>query len=590
MPTENEKQSLGGKSKRWLYGFINVLRGKTTEKDVDQLVEYADLADATADKADRNHTHSMGDISDGQQKLDEKASLTHTHHIEDVADLGDTLNAKAPLASPAFTGAPTVPTPGDGANNDQVATTAFVKNQNYAPIESPALSGIPTAPTPATANSSNQIATTAYVKSQKYVTNIDIDANLAGKSDLGHGHTQGEIGGLSTDLAKKANSADLKAMAKVDDAPTDGATYGRSKGRWVSVEQSAGSSSRMIGQATPYFGAVANKSAFEPDYLYADGRAVSRTAYPELFAVYGTIYGAGNGSTTFNIPDLRGVFVRGKDEGRGLDPSRNLATLQGDAMRNFPGISGSNAYNDLITPTGPFYHLGTTHVVAQSGNNYPHDIGFDPAQVVPTAHENRPVNLACHWFIVAQSQAIASSSDFSAAVRAVNASMGSVRDSLRTEMSPFMKDEILLVREEYPSGTNGGSFAAGAWRTRNLNTLSFNTMQDATFNPNSAVVTLQKGKYLVEGVAIAFCCGCNEASIHDSIRNSTLFSGINGWSHSTTPTTDRAMVRGLVDVASTANLSLQHRCTVTRNTDGLGRANSYGTPEVYAEMCIRRLK
>lgn len=45
--------------------------------------------------------------------------------------------------------------------------------------------------------------------------------------------------------------------------------------------------------------------------LVCNGGAVSRTAYAELFAVLGTKYGAGDGSTTFNLPDLRGRFVRG---------------------------------------------------------------------------------------------------------------------------------------------------------------------------------------------------------------------------------------------------------------------------------------
>ncbi len=63
-------------------------------------------------------------------------------------------------------------------------------------------------------------------------------------------------------------------------------------------------------------------------YLICNGAAVSRTTYAGLFAVLGGYYGAGNGSTTFNIPDLRGLFVRGKDNGRGLDPNRLLGSYQ----------------------------------------------------------------------------------------------------------------------------------------------------------------------------------------------------------------------------------------------------------------------
>jgi microcystin-dependent protein len=46
-------------------------------------------------------------------------------------------------------------------------------------------------------------------------------------------------------------------------------------------------------------------------WFQCDGAAISRTSYPELFAAIGTVYGTGDGSTTFNLPDLRGQFVRG---------------------------------------------------------------------------------------------------------------------------------------------------------------------------------------------------------------------------------------------------------------------------------------
>jgi len=66
------------------------------------------------------------------------------------------------------------------------------------------------------------------------------------------------------------------------------------------------------------------------DYLECNGAAVSRTTYSALFAVVGTAYGAGNGSSTFNIPDLRGEFIRGFDNGRGVDSGRSIATAQSD--------------------------------------------------------------------------------------------------------------------------------------------------------------------------------------------------------------------------------------------------------------------
>ena len=63
-------------------------------------------------------------------------------------------------------------------------------------------------------------------------------------------------------------------------------------------------------------------------YLECNGAAVSRTTYSALFAVIGTQYGSGNGSSTFNLPDLRGEFVRGFDNGRGVDSGRSMASFQ----------------------------------------------------------------------------------------------------------------------------------------------------------------------------------------------------------------------------------------------------------------------
>ncbi|WP_390895807.1 tail fiber protein [Neisseria elongata] len=57
-------------------------------------------------------------------------------------------------------------------------------------------------------------------------------------------------------------------------------------------------------------------------WLKADGSAVSRTQYPVLFAAIGTTFGVGDGRTTFNLPDLRGEFVRGWGDSRGVDRGR----------------------------------------------------------------------------------------------------------------------------------------------------------------------------------------------------------------------------------------------------------------------------
>ena len=108
-------------------------------------------------------------------------------------------------------------------------------------------------------------------------------------------------------------------------------------------------------------------------WLKANGAAVSRTTYAALFAAIGTTFGAGDGRTTFNLPDLRGEFLRCLDDGRNIDGGRRLGSSQGDEIKthtiNVPNsqwegnVSGSwffaergngnnNQPNNTITYTG----------------------------------------------------------------------------------------------------------------------------------------------------------------------------------------------------------------------------------------------
>lgn len=77
--------------------------------------------------------------------------------------------------------------------------------------------------------------------------------------------------------------------------------------------------------------AYSNSAELPADWKQADGQAISRTTYARLFALISTTYGNGNGSTTFNLPDLRGEFIRGWDDGRGIDSGRAIGSNQSAA-------------------------------------------------------------------------------------------------------------------------------------------------------------------------------------------------------------------------------------------------------------------
>jgi microcystin-dependent protein len=79
-------------------------------------------------------------------------------------------------------------------------------------------------------------------------------------------------------------------------------------------------------------------------YLLCFGQAVSRTAYAGLFNVLGTAYGAGDGSTTFNLPDLRGRVAAGKDDMGGSAANR----ITGTTVPNSPQL-GANGGQETVT-------------------------------------------------------------------------------------------------------------------------------------------------------------------------------------------------------------------------------------------------
>lgn len=99
----------------------------------------------------------------------------------------------------------------------------------------------------------------------------------------------------------------------------------------------------------------------QPDgWLICDGGQVSRTTRAALFAAIGTRYGTGNGTTTFNIPDLRGEFVRGWDQGRGVDAGRVLGSTQ---------LNADNRTAEFRTAEDPGAEQGLgTSTIAGDGN------------------------------------------------------------------------------------------------------------------------------------------------------------------------------------------------------------------------------
>ena len=113
-------------------------------------------------------------------------------------------------------------------------------------------------------------------------------------------------------------------------------------------------------------------------WLKANGAAVSRTVYANLFALIGTNYGAGDGRTTFNLPDLRGEFIRSWDDGRTVDNGRVIGSWQADEFRSHSHGIGVKRMSD--TDRGSSSSTVSVDTVGQT----------DPAGGI----ETRPRNIA----------------------------------------------------------------------------------------------------------------------------------------------------------------------------------------------------
>jgi microcystin-dependent protein len=135
-------------------------------------------------------------------------------------------------------------------------------------------------------------------------------------------------------------------------------------------------------------------------YLECDGAALSRTAYAALYAAIGTAFGAGDGSTTFNLPDLRGEFVRGWDHGRGVDAGRALGSAQADALQNITGAVTGVVMSGASAASGAFAATLTQSGIINGGTSWTHKtLTLDASSVARTASETRPRNVALMFII-----------------------------------------------------------------------------------------------------------------------------------------------------------------------------------------------
>lgn len=151
----------------------------------------------------------------------------------------------------------------------------------------------------------------------------------------------------------------------------------------------------------------------KPNEIKLNGALLLRESYPELWAFAQTTsiasdidylnngywgkFSTGDGSTTFRLPDMRGVFLRVMAEGRtATDPdghSRSIGQAQGDAIRNMYGRIGMALYTNVYVASGPFYYAVSEGDGRSSSGGNRGVVDFNASRQVPTGGDNRPINL-----------------------------------------------------------------------------------------------------------------------------------------------------------------------------------------------------
>ena len=354
----------------------------------------------------------------------------------------------------------------DAAKYDQllaaiksIAWGAGKTESPWAPLASPTLAGVPTADTAPDGTNTKQLATTAFVQSAVggYISIVSMGGTIVLTEAQASNSVIGFGGGLTSDLTVVVpdsvrrqwaianwTSGNYKLIVKT--ASGNGVTVAQSKRNLVysngqhvydafndfenislsgvSTAPTASTGTRSTQLATTAFvgaecqiaaptGAVYTfaGATVPTGWLKCNGALLSRTVYTALFAVIGTTYGAGDGSTTFALPDLRGEFVRGADDGRGVDSGRSLGSAQA-------GQNASHTHTASTSPAGGHNHVfenlarqgdldrgvgnaslwSIDSIVTQTTS----DVGDHIHAITVAAsggNESRPRNVAMHYII-----------------------------------------------------------------------------------------------------------------------------------------------------------------------------------------------
>ena len=152
--------------------------------------------------------------------------------------------------------------------------------------------------------------------------------------------------------------------------------------------------------------------------------------------------------------------------------------------------------------------------------------------------------------------------------------------------NPFGK-ELLHVRDEKASGTDGGTFTSGSFQTRTLNTSVTNEISGASLSSNQ--ITLPSGTYFLYATAPAYGVDTHKLKFRNITDSSDTLIGNNQRIADALDAATTAHISGRFTIAAQKTFELQHRCNTTDSGDGFGVGANYSIVEVYADVQIWKI-
>ena len=216
---------------------------------------------------------------------------------------------------------------------------------------------------------------------------IGATGGTGGAGDKGSAGEKGDKGAPSTVAGDKGQKGEVGATGGSGSAGSDG-----DKGQ--KGEEGPQGGGAPVGQIVSWSGSA---GSLPTGYFLCDGSAVSRSTYAALFAIVGTTHGSGNGSTTFNLPDLRGKFVVGHHPSNGDYDVGDTGGAESVTLTTaqMPSHKHDTTFdNKKYFPGG-----GSTSVSYGGAGGYPADVFSMSNQGGGQAHENRPPFYALCYII-----------------------------------------------------------------------------------------------------------------------------------------------------------------------------------------------